>query len=176
MPKLAEQLAAVAVRAESPDGRVLATIRGRGLPVVSVPDPDDYDAYRGEGDLAAQTARAIERAVAEAENGRREAISRYSRLVVDERFPDDPRRRGFRRQRDELIGGGLSDSDLVDVSTTGLHTWQLDIRPGALRQLTASEFCSEVNVAIRDAHRDFTGQLYELKRKMFGEVGPPRRR
>ena len=171
MTRLGDALAALTIKTTSPDGLVLVTAQGKRPPRIGFEFAEDYEDYQSPIELADQIAAALETAVAANLAERSRIVSQLSRLRVADGSADDS---GYHGKVQNLICSGMSADGAVSTATTGLREWTVRIDE-SLEAMSTSDFCRAVNSAIADAYRDHSRQVYELKRSLFGEVGPARR-
>lgn len=171
MGRLQRQLDDLTVRAVSPDGRIRVLVKGRAVPRVAFTDHDDYAAYPDGGALASQVAVALQRATEAAEEARRAAVARLSRLKPNNLHWNADRRRMYEEINGTAVEG-RSGFDDVRVTRTGMTGWTVGIRPGSLSHMTAADFCSQVNQAIQDADRGYLAMMRTVKTRAMGALGP----
>lgn len=172
MSELGSRLNELRARALSPDKQVRAMIKGRGQPTVSFAEPGDYASYQHTPVLAEQVSVALNRVVEGAEKARREIIARHSRVAGAGQPHWDATMRRMYEDVNTTPVEGRSPRNLVRVSTAGLKTWHVRIRPDALEQVGASEFCAEVNTAILEAAQQYTSALRRAKTETLGDLRP----
>ncbi|HZE41864.1 MAG TPA: hypothetical protein VE172_23950 [Stackebrandtia sp.] len=173
MSDIGDMINDMTVRAQSPDKRIRAMLRGRGLPTVSFASPDGYAQYRDVESLASQVSTAIERVMAGVDQGRRALIREKTHLSTAEGPHWDASRRRMHEELRDLKSWGESVKGVVRVETVGLRAWRVRIRPGSLERLKAGEFLREVNSAIAVAEHAHRVNEHEVKAKYLGSFGAP---
>lgn|GEM_PF-4246281 len=168
MSELRARLNELKVRALSPDGKVRALAKGRSQPIVSFAERDDYAKYRDAASLADEVSGALERAFKGQEDGRKMIVDKFSRLERDDAEHWDAEVRRMYSELNSTSVTGHSGSDTVRVTTVGLRSWRVRIRPGTLETMTPERFCGEVNAAVRDAHQRYLGAMRRMKSDTFG--------
>lgn len=169
MSELARHLNGLTVEALSPDGRIRAVAAGLGRPRIQFDDPDEFNAYRDTSTLSVESGTALTRAVAQWRKQRHDLIDKYAR--ANHNGPHwDVHRRQMYAQLEQTQVQGQAPKDLVRVITTGLVSWRVGIRPGALEELTAGAFCTATNAAIQDAAREHRKAMQKLKSQYLGDL------
>ncbi|MBN1170985.1 MAG: hypothetical protein JXA67_02320, partial [Micromonosporaceae bacterium] len=109
--------------------------------------PNVYDRY-SESDLSHQLARLGLLTWVSYHRGRTEAYQKSQGLSADElaeaeKPSPDGRRQRYEKTLNEITGVGVSAGRVVRIRTTGMMQWEVDLKPGALRQLTEDRFLAE---------------------------------
>lgn len=161
------RLEALTVRVTSPDGHILASVKGRGSPVVSFDSPESIERYRSADDLARQVNTTLGRAMLARSDGRKYIVEKFSRLVVRSEANDDEEASEFQLKCSDLVGYGFSPSELIDVATIGLRDWEVDIDADLFLRIESAELCAELNAAIRQASSSYAAKVRDLRNTMF---------
>jgi hypothetical protein len=177
MASVREHLQNVAVTSASPDRCIHARVSNyRDVEVWF--DPGAYRWY-DESALGHQLARlgattwvAYHRARSEAYRLAR-GLSR-DELAAAERPSEDPRRRRYEQQLNEVEGEGVSAGGVVRVRTRGLTWWSVQIQPGTLHRAGEAAFLREVHSAVAALQADREAKIIMLKSDYF-DVGIPHR-
>lgn len=172
-----QALSGLEVIETSSDGHIAARVRGRSPATIAFRTPESIAEYASATELGAQVGQAVSRATKAALEQRWHLITRSTRLRLSDEPAADADRRRFHSEQANLNACGLSPNEVVDVATTALIEWDVNVMldSEALESIDPHHFCSEVNAAIRATHRDYEAQIYDLKRKYFGQIGPPRK-
>lgn len=173
MSKLARHLDDLTVEALSPDGRIRAVVEGRNQPRIHFDDPAQFTMYRDTSTLSTESGTALNRAVSQWRKQHKDAVDKYARANHSGPHWDAGRRRMY-TQFEQIQVQGRAPVDLVRVITTGLMSWTVGVRPGALESLSASVFCTAVNAAIQDASRQYYTAMQKLKAKVLVDLDPKR--
>ncbi|WP_433361095.1 hypothetical protein ACQPZX_27875 [Actinoplanes sp. CA-142083] len=169
MGELAERLSSLAVQAESPDGGVAASARGRGEVRVWF----RAGAYRGY--RAPDLGRQLEALATLLWTAYRR---RYLEIVASWTDRDDePEATGedreFERRLGELRVAGVSPRGWVTVRSRALVSWRVEIKDDPVGSLTEQDFLAEVDGAISSLLAGHRARVTLLTDAVY-DIGLPR--
>lgn len=177
MASIGEHLDNMVVTVNSPDEQIHARV-SHYHDVETWFDPGVYKRYDEES-LSHQLARLGVLTWVAYRRGRSEAYRASQGLSAEElaaaeRPSDDPDRRRYEAELNEIAGEGVSAAGTVRIRTTGMMRWSVDIQPGTIRQLDESSFLSELHSAMKALLSDREVKIITLKSDHF-DIGIPRR-
>lgn len=173
MGVMADQLANMRRTVSSPDGQLTAELRGNRLAGLTF-QGNTYRYYT-ERTLERQLSRLALRLWTSYQRGYDEAITAATGEPVDRDTRTwDARRRRFRQAQAAAVSRGMSPNEWIYVETTGMVTWHVVIRDGALTALDEAAFVTEVFGAYRAMTDDYRAQVRQLRADHYGEPLPTR--
>ncbi|HEY3117807.1 MAG TPA: hypothetical protein VGK54_13770 [Chloroflexota bacterium] len=84
-----------------------------------------------------------------------------------ERFHNGGRNITFIEERSRLSVQAISKTRCIQLTTTGMATWNVRIKEGTNRRLTEEEFLHDFWGAFLDLMTDYRAKVSSLKREMF---------
>jgi hypothetical protein len=94
-------------------------------------------------------------------------------LAAAERPTDDPHRRRYEEDLNNIEGEGVSAGGAVRIRTWGLMQWSVDIQPGSIGRLGEAAFVGELHSAMQSLLNDREMKIITLKSEYF-DIGIPR--
>ncbi|WP_218023431.1 hypothetical protein [Nocardia altamirensis] len=79
----------------------------------------------------------------------------------------DPQNLAFFADRAEIESIGESSDGRFTISSVGMESFSVDIRPGTLYELSEGEFCASASEAATKLARDFLAKMQELKKQHY---------
>jgi hypothetical protein len=174
---IGEYLENMVVTKTSPDERIHARV-SNDLNVEIWFEPGAYQWY-DESTLSHQLARLAVTTWVEYHRGRSEAYRQsqglsYEELADAERPTDDPHRRRYEEELNQIEGEGVSAAGTVRVRTRGMMQWTVEIQPGTVGRLSEEAFLAELHSAMKSLLADREVKIISLKSEYF-DIGIPRR-
>jgi hypothetical protein len=163
---LAERMASLRVRVESPDGNIEAELHDQ-VRVDLTFRPRRYPQYSGFS-LETQLAGTGRLLVAARTRAYFAALSEAAGYRIErEERPVGPRDVAFAEARDALVASGASPDDRIRIAVRGMRDWSVEIAPGALRRLDEAEFADRVRSAVADLIEDQFRRIAHLRREIY---------
>lgn len=169
MGELAERLSLLNVEAQSPDGRLTATARGRRDVQVAFAW-DTYRSYRA-ADLAHQLEALATLLWARYRRRYMEIVASW--VDQDEEPETTDEDREFQRQLEELNVTGKSAAGWVTLRSRALVSWHVEIAGEPVGSLTEQEFLAELDSAVAALLAHHQAKLTLLTDVVY-DIGLPR--
>ncbi|MFC6014655.1 hypothetical protein ACFP2T_00390 [Plantactinospora solaniradicis] len=176
MASIGEHLDNMVVTVASPDQRIQARVSNyHDIEITFAPGA--FDRYDEEhlshqlGRLGVTTWVAYHRARSEAYRLSQGLSS--DELAAAERPTDDPHRRRYEEELNNIEGEGVSPGGAVRIRTWGLMQWNVDVQPGSIQRLGEAAFLGELHSAMKSLLSDREMKIITLKSEYF-DIGIPR--
>ena len=170
MGEFADLVAALRVRAHSPDGRIFCEVAGPQQIEVAFPDNGYYE-YLADRDLADQLGRLASVAFSRYRREYEEVLHRYRDYQpAPYELPADTE---FRERQAAIRVSAVSPQRWIEAESRGLARWDVRVEDGARRALTQGEFLAEVGGAVSALMRDWRHKVIALTDKIYS-IGTPR--
>ncbi|MFD0560155.1 hypothetical protein FB566_4149 [Stackebrandtia endophytica] len=164
---MADRLAAMVVKATSPDGQIEGELRDNDALRLSF-RPGAYRHYTEDG-LGRQLSRLALRMWTGYQRAYDEAVAEATGRPVDRSVEDwDANRRRFRKAQAETKCTGFSTDGWVYAETTGMVAWTFVVRNGALSSLSEDEFVDQALSAYFAMNDDYRTKMRELRAEHYG--------
>lgn len=164
---MADRLAAMVVKATSPDGQIEGELRDNDALRLSF-RPGAYRHYTEDG-LGRQLSRLALRMWTGYQRAYDEAVAEATGRPVDRSVEEwDANRRRFRKAQAETKCTGFSTDGWVYAETTGMVSWTFVVRNGALSGLSEDEFVDQVLSAYFAMNDDYRAKMRELRAEHYG--------
>jgi hypothetical protein len=177
MASIGDYLDRMVIAVTSPDGNIRARVSNYTEVEVEL-DPRAFERYDEER-LGHQLARLGGTTWVAYHRGRSEAYKRSlelsaAELAEAEKPSEDPRRRAYEEELNNIEGEGVSTGRMVRIRTRGMTQWSVDIAPGTIRRLGRERFLAELQSAIKALLSDREMKIIVLKSQYF-DLGIPRK-
>lgn len=174
MGTMADQLANLHNTVYSPDGLITAELRSDQ--VTSLTFQEGAFRQYTERELERQLSRLALRMWTSYQRSYDEAVAAATGQAVEPSKESwDANRRRFRKAQAETVSTGMSPRRLVYFECTGMVSWQIVIRDGALTELDEAQLVAEVFGAYRAMNLDYRIKMQDLRTEHYGDGFAPRR-
>jgi len=164
---MADRLAALVVKATSPDGQIEGELRDNDALRLSF-RPGAYRHYTEDG-LGRQLSRLALRMWTGYQRAYDEAVAEATGRPVERSVEEwDANRRRFRKAQAETKCTGFSTDGWVYAETTGMVSWTFVVRNGALSSLSEDEFVDQALSAYFAMNGDYRAKMRELRAEHYG--------
>jgi hypothetical protein len=172
MPDFGDQIAAIVVRATSPDHGIHAEVRGRDEVTIRLAS-GAYRSYN-ESALARQLCQVGTLLWIRHRRAYLETVEDYLGGLVDDGY-ENANQREFWRRLEQLPVIGTSARRCLTLRSRALVSWEVEIAPGTIRALRETEFLEELSSSVRAALADYRARVTLLTDELL-DLGVPRGR
>ncbi|PXX53403.1 hypothetical protein DFR70_12714 [Nocardia tenerifensis] len=80
---------------------------------------------------------------------------------------NDPQNLTFFADRANIVSVAESSDGRITISSSGMDSFSVDIKPGTVYELSADEFCASASEAATKLAQDFLAKVQELKKQHY---------
>ncbi len=165
MGELADRLARIVIRANSPDGNIAAEVRGADDIRVQF-GRDGYRSYGEEG-LGHQLSQLATIAWA---RYHRDYVEIVDAFLVNPVESDSDEDREYKARLDQLVSHGTSRQGLIEIRSRALVRWDITITPGALQRLGEQDFLDELRGGLTSVLAEHRMRMVLLRDEIYGTI------